>query len=74
MENIKLPYGYLMEDYFGKSSVIITKGDGYVTVDFVRRSFETGIGFVCTDDTDTYTGRGWKQRLVGDAIKYLESV
>lgn len=50
-------------------------GGGFVTVDFERRIFSTGYGKPRQGVTDTeYAGKGWKDRVVRDAIRHLERV
>ena len=69
---VKLPDGWMM--YPWCEVWVLTRGDGCVSVDFKKRSFAPGNASVYTDESDKYTGRGWKQRLVDDAIKYLEAL
>jgi hypothetical protein len=48
-------------------------GSGFVTVDFERRIFSTGYGKPRQSATATeYTGKGWRERIVRDAIERLE--
>ncbi len=68
---VKLPVGWAMEPWC--RSWVLTRGDGCVSVDFERRSFAPGNSNVYTDERNTRKGRGWKQQLVDDAIKYLEA-
>jgi hypothetical protein len=50
-------------------------GGGFVTVDFERRIFSTGYGKPRQGAMATeYTGKGWKDRIVRDAIDHLERV
>ena len=50
-------------------------GGGFVTVDFERRIFSCGYGKPRDAASDTkYEGRGWKNRIIQDAIAHLESV
>lgn len=73
MPGIKLPNGWHVWPS-GKDAFAITCGEGFVSIDFQKRSFELGHTPVFTDRSDTYTGRGWKQRLVDDAIKHFDEV
>lgn len=49
---------------------------GWVTVDFERRNFALGIGRLPAGRPQPtgYIGRGWKDRLVADAIAHLTAV
>ncbi|GGC25437.1 hypothetical protein [Pseudoduganella buxea] len=50
-------------------------GGGFMTVDFECRLFSTGYGKPRQGATATaYTGKGWKDRIVRDAIDHLERV
>ena len=50
-------------------------GGGFVTIDFERRIFSTGYGKPRQGATATeYKGKGWKERIVRDAIDHLEHV
>lgn len=50
-------------------------GGGFVTVDFERRVFGCGYGRPRTNaGAAEYTGRGWKDRIVRDAIEHLEHI
>ena len=71
MTDIKLPDGWHTWPTY-KDALAITCGEGFVSIDFQKRAFEAGHTRVFTDRSDIYTGRGWKQRLVDDAIKHLE--
>ncbi len=74
MNEIKLPDGYRMDTYFTEKIVTIVSCNRRVTVDFINRSYRRGSSFVYSNDADIYKGRGWKQRLINDAIKYLDSI
>jgi hypothetical protein len=48
-------------------------GGGFVTIDFERRIYSTGYGKPRQSATPTeYIGKGWKDRIVRDAIDHLE--
>lgn len=50
-------------------------GGGFVTVDFERRIFSTGYGKPRQGATPTeYAGKGWKERIVRNAIDHLECI
>lgn len=58
--------------------VVLTSPDrmGSVTVDFKNRGFRGGF---CTvgrfaDESVTRTGRGWREKLVADAIAHLTKI
>lgn len=51
-------------------------GGGFVTIDFKRRIFATGMGvprFAAVANVE-YRGRDWQQRLVDAAVKHLNDV
>jgi len=71
----EIPEGWTSEQLGTDTLVISTSPpmSGSVTVDFARRGFRSGC-YTTTGRfvTDTlYQGRGWRQRLVADAVKYL---
>lgn len=50
-------------------------GGGFVTVDFQRRVYGTGYGKPHRSASTTdYSGKGWKDRIVRDALNHLERV
>lgn len=50
-------------------------GGGFVTVDLERRIYSTGYGKPRQGATAmAYTGRGWKDRIIRDAIDHLENM
>ena len=50
-------------------------GGGFVTVDFEQRIFSCGYGRPRVHaGSKTYTGRGWKDQIIRDAIDHLEKV
>jgi len=51
-------------------------GRGFLTLQFKERKFHLGLGVnKCPVDSgpEPYQGRGWKQRMVNDAVGYLIS-
>lgn len=49
------------------------RGGGFVTADLERRIFSTGYGKPRQGATAAeYAGKGWKDRIVRDAIDHLE--
>lgn len=75
---ITVPAGWTSEPY-GKDQIVYTRPGphgGFVTVDFSRRIYATGMGtvrFAAVEGVE-YRGKDWRQRLVADAITYLDSV
>lgn len=50
-------------------------GGGFVTVDLERRIFACGYGWVSQHaGAQAYSGAGWKNRIIRDAIDHLESM
>lgn len=49
---------------------------GFVTVDFKARGFRYGQAFLPgpLDSEKEYVGKGWRERLINDARRALESV
>ncbi len=72
-----LPEGWTVDNYTpGKScDHLIVKAAGHigcVTLDLGRRGFRLGIkGFGPTAGDTKYTGHGWRERLVDDAVAAL---
>ena len=69
--------GWKCEQLADKHCVCIMRpreiGGGFVTVDFERRIFGTGYGKPRQGaNTAEYQGKGWKDRIVRDAIDFLE--
>lgn len=75
---INVPVGWTGEPC-GKDQIVYTRPGphgGFVTVDFGRRIYGTGMGtvrFAAVEGVE-YRGKDWRQRLVADAIAYLDSV
>ena len=75
-----LPDGWSSEPYAGSTDLIVLtrpgQHGGYVTVDFKRRIFATGMGaprFAAIAGGD-YKGRDWQRRLVDAAVDHLNDV
>lgn len=51
-------------------------GGGFVTVDLERRIFSCGYGWPLrhAGAVDSYAGKGWRDRLVRDALDHLEKI
>ena len=73
--NPTLPNGWTSED-LGASQLLLRCADGgMVTLDFERRLFRAGYSTAGPPtSTAKYTGRGWQQRLLADAIAQLGAV
>lgn len=75
MTDLKLPDGWTSEHYVGCGTSITWPAHGGVTIDWERRGFRSGYSVTgALTSTAKYTGRGWKQRLVDDAVAWLRGV
>lgn len=76
--NPTLPDGWTSEDLGGSFLLIDTPRNRYrcsVTVDFTARGWRAGWSKTGRlDSRDTYIGRGWRDRLIADAVEYLQEV
>jgi hypothetical protein len=54
-------------------TIIECPGVGAVTIDFDRRAYSGGFGFNRQINKGRLSGRGWRDRLVADAIAWLRS-
>lgn len=73
----EMPVGWTYEPMIGRRgfAVISCAGIGGVTLDFERRVFRGGWSFTGrTENEIKYTGRGWKSRMIYDAVKWLTGV
>ena len=74
MEGIHIPVGWTHR-YFSMYGVVVTyPGKGSVTINFQRRSFTSGFSHVRFKNEIcrlVHGGRGWKQKLVDDAVEWL---
>lgn len=71
-----IPNGWTWE-FVGDDFVTISAGHkkGWVTVDMLRRSFRAGMSTVGPKlSTGAYTGRGWRDQIIEDAVKWLKGV
>lgn len=71
-----IPIGWTVDHYTpGKPGdhLVVRAGHlGYVTLDFKRRGFRLGVSISGPTVGDaTYTGAGWRDRLVADAVTAL---
>lgn len=71
--DVKLPDGWKAEQRGHLGQYVITNPawDGAMTVSFTHRNFEPGYSTVHHTAFNKYSGRGWKQRLVNDAVAKL---
>jgi len=76
--SLKLPEGWLLYPYPpGNVAYLDRPGGGSVTIDFDERIFSGGVGRphpLTSKATVTYSGRGWRDKLVSDACEWLEGV
>lgn len=81
MIDCKLPPGWTSEGRDKRHTVLRCPEVGYVTIDWGRgdwystRGYRSGISTTgpLTNKTN-YEGRGWKKRLLADAIAHLQGV
>lgn len=78
-DNIVLPDGWSVENEPGNEDCVVllpphSFGCGAVTVNLRKRAFALGFGAFsfCCDSSDKYQGRGWRQRLIDDAVSRLK--
>jgi hypothetical protein len=78
MDNIVIPAGWTFEDIKdrGQTLLMTPAPQRYMTtIDWERRGFRSGY---CTYgrllNNGSPTGRGWKQRLVDEAVVFLEGL
>lgn len=69
LEGVLLPVGWRHETSHG--ATVIVGPSGGVTVDFERRGYALGWVLVRPETPMLYTGRGWRKRLVQDAVDAL---
>lgn len=72
--NPTLPEGWTSEDRGDELIIDAADGRGSVTIRWDLRSFCLGVGFAGPATTAKYTGRGWKERLLADAVAKLQSI
>lgn len=85
IKKLSLPIGWSAEPISCKAAspntlfalIRPTPGGGIVTIDFERRIFAGGFGAPNRNlvaSKKQYKGAGWKESIVQDAIKWLDSV
>ncbi len=68
----KLPEGWTTATLVGEQTLLTSPHKYMVTVDFDKRGFRSGMSTHGQLLNKTgYRGRGWKQQLVDDAVKWL---
>ncbi len=78
LPDIKVPEGWTFDLYPHWVSIVIARdtsiGGGFVTINFDKRIFASGMTFDCSrpESTKTYSGRGWTESIVHDAVEWLE--
>lgn len=71
----KVPDGWKSEPVRGCCTLIEWPGHGMVTIDWEARGFRGGFSTTgLLSSKRRYTGRGWKERLVFDAVASLQEV
>lgn len=70
---LKLPEGWTERmAMWGNGSLLYNEQNGYeITINWTRRAYISGnnvLGFHGMKRTKEYTGKGWRDRLVADAI------
>jgi hypothetical protein len=73
---ISLPQGWTHE-FIGNDFTVFFAPDkqGMVTIDYKRRGYRGGYNtWGCTLNSETYSGRGWKDNLERDALQWLQDV
>jgi hypothetical protein len=77
MADFKIPEGWTMEPSQFAGNFYINRPDaGTATVDFEKRVYRWGANTVGAGrgSADVPMGRGWKQKLVDEAVAWLASV
>lgn len=82
VDKVEVPAGWTAEEVPNAPQVAIGRpselGGGFTTIDFERRVFGPGYGGHPSnryiDIPMEYAGRGWKQRIVADAVAWLKVV
>lgn len=68
----RIPFGWGAEAPPRAHRVIVSSTTGCVTIDLRRRTFHLGITPRDNDASVRRTGRGWFERLVGEAVEALK--
>lgn len=84
-ESLRIPEGWALEELPREPDHVLlstpSPGRYMVTIDFSRRGFRNGysttgrlVGDERNKERTKYGGRGWRQKIVDDAIAHLQEV
>jgi hypothetical protein len=80
IDKITIPDGWSIQN-IAPYGVVISRpveiGGGFATIDVGQRAFTTGMCPVLVHNRiipSEYSGRGWQQKLVDDAVRWLDNV
>ena len=74
---MNLPDGWVAEypEHMPSCMVLCSPEGGFATIDFSRRIYSYGYGFPRREwKGPHYSGRGWKDRIVVDAVRGLSAI
>lgn len=72
---VSLPKGWKQKEMVDGTLVVSHPDGGGVTINYTRRGFALGYGTWVKPNHDSgYTGRGWRERLLNDAITALNEI
>lgn len=80
LDGVRMPEGWTARrmgrnEGYAEITAPIEHTSYYVTVDFAARAFRGGLStHGPSASTLVYTGRGWRQRLIQDAVVWLRVV
>lgn len=70
-----VPQQWNLELIYGDYLLVTSPGRWMVTVDFDKRGFRAGHSVSARmTSTKKYEGRGWREKLVGDAVAWLQEL
>ena len=70
---MKLPEGWVIYSIAPEDCIVLyCENVGYVTIDMKTRYFAVGFGRPKWPNKEVYEGRGWKDRIVKDAVDFAE--
>jgi len=77
-ETFSIPEGWTLDHVTvtrGEEAILTAPGVGYVTIVWHRRGFRPGISTIGKlIGKGPFRGRGWKQRLVNEAVAWLKEI